>query len=173
MRITRFPSCILPLNGVFSVISETAIAKERKPLAFHLKPLELKDGVFSNVVFFICDGDQNLFHEFVEECDDQEASGKMATIITSIHTIGINKSIETKRLRKVKGGAPDLYEIRTNKCTARAYTFLIDDRQAIAISFFEQATHSGTGRKDVQRARKKLESRRDSLNEAIENRKEK
>lgn len=140
-------------------------------MGFRIEPLKLKGKEESGCVFFLCEGEETPLERFLADCRDPMAAAKMATAIESIHDIGIEPARNMKRLRQLKGGkSSDLYEIRTNRCTARAYSFLINNQKAIAIAYIEERTHSGKGKKDVDRARSKLEDYRNALNEALKKR---
>ena len=92
----------------------------------------------------------------------------MAKSLEMVDRIGLSKAKQIRLLKQLKAGKScDLYEVRTNSCTARAYSFLVERKEILVIAFIEQVTHSGTGKKGAQRAIKKLESNRHSLNEAL------
>lgn len=138
-----------------------------------MKPLKLSDGTESGTVFFLCNGDNHPMKAFAKKCKDTQVAQKMATILVSVHDVGISAARLLQKLRRLEGGNDsDLYEVRANGCTARAYSFMIDGESAIAVSFIEETTHSGTGKKDVQSAIKKLQKHRPGLEEALRRRKD-
>lgn len=137
-----------------------------------LEPLKLNDGTESKVVYFLCEDGVNPFTKFAKECRDKQAVMKLLKAIEAVHEIGVDMSRHTKRLKKLEGGGDDddLYEIVTNKCTARAYSFLIDGDLAIVIALLLQKTHSGKGKKDVSVGIEKLQNKRPHLAEALKRR---
>lgn len=140
-------------------------------MAYELIPLKLKDGTESKVVYFLCDDGLNPLTEFAKKCRDRQTVMKMAKAIEAVHSIGIDRSRHSKRLKKLEGGSnDDMYEIVTNKCTARAYSFLIDGDLAIVIALLIPRTHSGKGKKDVNAGINKMQSKRPYLEEALKRR---
>lgn len=140
-------------------------------MSYELVPLKLKDGTESNVVYFLCDDGLNPLTEFAKECRDKLAVAKITKAIEAVHEIGVDMSRHSKRLKKLEGSNDnDLYEIVTNKCTARAYSFLIDGELAIVIALIIQKTHSGKGKKDVSGGIERLQNKRPQLEEALKRR---
>lgn len=140
-------------------------------MAYDLVPFELEDGTKSDVVFFLSNDGSSLLVRFTEECRDKLAALKLAKAIESVHTIGVDASRHGRRLKKLKGqSANDLYEVVTNKCTARAYAFLIEGEMILVIADIAPKTHSGAGKKEVSGAIARLQNKRADLEEALKRR---
>lgn len=140
-------------------------------MACRLVPLKRSNGAESAVVFFLCEDNETPMQAFARSCRNKSAVVKIAKAIESVDEIGINSSRVLKRLKPLRGTSEnDLYEITTNGCTARAYTFLINGQRAVAIAYIKEKTHSGKGNGDVRAAIAKLSGMRPLLEEALHER---
>lgn len=136
---------------------------------YSVVPAELSNNKKSDKVFYLSKDGKTSFEVFEEQCRDGEALSKMATAIASIDTVGVSNAKKYKRLRALRSGKNNnYYEIKVHGSTARAYSFVFEKREIIVISHIEQVTHSGSGKKDVQRAIEKLKRLDSTVREIIE-----
>ena len=138
-------------------------------MPYEIRAYEAKTGP-SSVVFFLCSGDETPLASFQRRSGDDEATAKIKMQLESVHKLGVATACKHKKIRALRGGkASDLYEIRANNCAARAFSFLIDGREAIVVAFIDKM-HSGNSAKDIKKAIRLLESKRPNLEEALEER---
>lgn len=139
-------------------------------MAYRLVPFQFNNTPSSDVVFYLCDGDETPLDDFLKKTGDKEAVAKLETVFNSISKHGVPESLRRERIKRLPAkNASDLCEVRIRGkgTAARAFSFFIDGKQAIAIDFIRKV-HSGEGNKATQDGKKLLNKHRYRLEEALE-----
>lgn len=124
----------------------------------------------SDVVYYLCDGDETPLDDFLKKTGDKEVAAKLETVFCSITKHGVPESLQRERIKRLPAkNVTDLCEVRVKGkgTAARAFSFFINGKQAIAIDFIRKV-HSGEGGKATQDGKKLLNKHRYRLEEALE-----
>ena len=139
-------------------------------MAYRLVPFQFNNMPPSDVVYYLCDGEETPLDDFLRKTGDQEAVAKLETIFNSITKYGVPQSLQRQRIKRLPAkNASNYCEVRVKGkgTAARAFSFFIGNKQAIAIDFIKKV-HSGEGDKATQDAKKLLKQHRYRLDEALE-----